>query len=68
MDVLSVFFYHDIVQKLKPLLDLNLPLTAIAFVLVMFCLRVRTPSGSTRDKLLRVDWLFVYSSIHFYVC
>jgi MFS family permease len=68
MDILLVFFYYDIVRKLEPFLDINLPLTAIAFVLVLFCLRVRTPSGSVRDKLLRIDWLFVHSSIYFYIC
>ncbi|KAA1472295.1 MFS general substrate transporter [Dentipellis sp. KUC8613] len=36
---------------------LNLPVTAIAFVLVLFFLRVRTPEGRMRDKLARVDWI-----------
>ncbi|KAI0921395.1 hypothetical protein AcW1_004613 [Taiwanofungus camphoratus] len=36
---------------------LNLPLTGIAFVLVLLFLRVRTPGGSVRTKLARVDWL-----------
>ncbi|TFY60742.1 hypothetical protein EVG20_g7308 [Dentipellis fragilis] len=36
---------------------LNLPVTAIAFVLVLFFLRVRTPEGRIRDKLARVDWI-----------
>ncbi|EMD39201.1 hypothetical protein CERSUDRAFT_112880 [Gelatoporia subvermispora B] len=35
---------------------LNLPLTGIAFFLVLFFLRVRTPPGSMREKLRRVDW------------
>ena len=38
-------------------LDLNLPLAGIAFVLVAVFLRVKTPEGSMRDKLARVDWL-----------
>ncbi|KAI0656495.1 iron permease [Cubamyces menziesii] len=36
---------------------LNLPLSGIAFVLVAVFLRVRTPEGSMREKLRRVDWL-----------
>ncbi|PIL32228.1 MFS general substrate transporter [Ganoderma sinense ZZ0214-1] len=36
---------------------LNLPLAGIAFVLVAVFLRVKTPEGSMRDKLARVDWL-----------
>ncbi|GJE93488.1 MFS general substrate transporter [Phanerochaete sordida] len=35
---------------------LNLPLTGIAFVLVWIFLAVRTPEGSVRAKLARVDW------------
>ncbi|OCH96143.1 iron permease [Obba rivulosa] len=35
---------------------LNLPLTGIAFVLVLLFLRVRTPEGSMKEKLRRVDW------------
>ncbi|KAJ7122881.1 iron permease [Mycena epipterygia] len=36
---------------------LNLPLTAIAFVLVYFYLSVRQPEGSVRSKLAQVDWI-----------
>ncbi|KAJ7505900.1 major facilitator superfamily domain-containing protein [Mycena galericulata] len=36
---------------------LNLPLSAIAFVLVSFFLSVHRPAGSVRDKLWRVDWV-----------
>ncbi|KAI0701971.1 iron permease [Cytidiella melzeri] len=35
---------------------INLPLSAIAFVLVLFYLRVRTPEGSIMSKVKRVDW------------
>ncbi|TBU37707.1 major facilitator superfamily domain-containing protein [Dichomitus squalens] len=34
---------------------LNLPLIGIAFFLVLFFLRVRTPPGSVREKLSRLD-------------
>lgn len=43
-------------------LDLNLPLTGIAFGLVLLFLRVRSPEGSMKAKLGRVDWLYV--SLH----
>ncbi|EIW57867.1 Mfs1.1 [Trametes versicolor FP-101664 SS1] len=36
---------------------LNLPLAGIAFFLVALFLRVRTPTGSLRHKLARIDWL-----------
>ncbi|EIW62181.1 iron permease [Trametes versicolor FP-101664 SS1] len=36
---------------------LNLPLTGIAFALVSIFLRVRSPPGSVREKLARVDWI-----------
>ncbi|KAJ7444803.1 major facilitator superfamily domain-containing protein [Mycena galericulata] len=36
---------------------LNIPLTVIAFVLSYFFLRVKTPPGSVRDKLMRLDWI-----------
>ncbi|KAJ7743512.1 iron permease [Mycena maculata] len=36
---------------------LNLPLSGIAFVLVSLFLRVKSPSGSIREKLARVDWV-----------
>ncbi|KAF7792059.1 hypothetical protein EIP86_003087 [Pleurotus ostreatoroseus] len=35
---------------------INLPLTGVAFFLVWFFLRVRTPEGSMKEKLKRVDW------------
>ncbi|KAI8982712.1 iron permease [Trametes punicea] len=36
---------------------LNLPLSGISFILVALWLRVRTPEGSMREKLARIDWL-----------
>ncbi|TBU55384.1 MFS general substrate transporter [Dichomitus squalens] len=36
---------------------LNLPLTGVAFFFVLFFLRVRTPSGSVREKLARLDFV-----------
>ncbi|KAL7279419.1 hypothetical protein ACG7TL_007261 [Trametes sanguinea] len=35
---------------------LNLPLSGICFILVAMFLRVRTPEGSIREKLRRIDW------------
>ena len=45
-------------------LDINLPLSSISFVLVLFFLRVRTPEGSILSKAKRVDWLYVYHLVH----
>ncbi|KAJ7505899.1 iron permease [Mycena galericulata] len=36
---------------------LNLPLSAIAFLLILIFLSVHRPAGSVRDKLGRVDWV-----------
>ncbi|KAJ7721609.1 iron permease [Mycena metata] len=36
---------------------LNLPLSGLAFVLVLRFLSVRRPEGSTRSKLTQVDWV-----------
>ncbi|KAI0636269.1 MFS multidrug transporter [Trametes polyzona] len=36
---------------------INLPLAGIAFILVAVFLRVRTPEGSLKSKLARVDWI-----------
>jgi len=38
------------------LFDLNLPIAGVAFVLVLFFLRVRTPPGSLREKVAKIDW------------
>ncbi|KAK0421857.1 iron permease [Armillaria borealis] len=35
---------------------LNLPLTGMAFILVLFFLNVRTPPGTVKEKLNKVDW------------
>ena len=42
---------------IKFILDINLPLCAICFALVLFFLKVRTPPGSVKDKLSKIDWL-----------
>ncbi|KAI1792582.1 MFS general substrate transporter [Ganoderma leucocontextum] len=36
---------------------MNLPLTGLALILVSIFLRVRSPEGSTQEKLARMDWL-----------
>ncbi|KAI9063905.1 iron permease [Trametes sanguinea] len=36
---------------------LNLPLSGVAFILVALFLHVRTPAGSLREKMSRVDWI-----------
>ncbi|OCH96313.1 iron permease [Obba rivulosa] len=35
---------------------INLPITGIAFTLVLLFLRVRTPPGTMQEKVRRVDW------------
>ncbi|KAJ7505939.1 iron permease [Mycena galericulata] len=44
-------------QTWRWLFYLNLPLSAIAFLLVSIFLSVHRPAGSVRDKLWRVDWI-----------
>ncbi|CAK5276094.1 unnamed protein product [Mycena citricolor] len=36
---------------------LNLPLSGLAFILVMIFLRVKTPPGTVKEKLAKVDWI-----------
>lgn len=40
-------------------IDLNLPLTGLAAVMVVLTLKLKTPGGSFRAKILRMDWMFV---------
>ena len=40
-------------------LDMNLPLTGLAFALVAIFLRVNSPRGDILMKLSRMDWMFV---------
>ncbi|KAJ2998456.1 hypothetical protein NUW54_g7027 [Trametes sanguinea] len=42
---------------------INLPLAGIAFSLVALFLRVRTPPGTLREKLARIDWLGTFLAI-----
>ncbi|KAJ7890870.1 major facilitator superfamily domain-containing protein [Mycena olivaceomarginata] len=44
---------------------LNLPLGAMAFTLVFVFLSVKRPRGSTRDKLVQVDWMFAWAGIRY---
>lgn len=39
------------------LLDLNIPICAIAAALFVTFLKVRTPQGTLKEKLRRIDWL-----------
>jgi len=48
--------FHKYIQ-LIPVPDLNLPLSAIAILLVFFFLTLRTPQESLREKLARMDWM-----------
>ncbi|THH02025.1 hypothetical protein EW026_g762 [Hermanssonia centrifuga] len=40
---------------------LNLPIAAIAALLVVTCLHLRTPTGTVREKLGRIDWIWLGS-------
>ena len=48
---------HLVLEADIDILDINLPLCAICFALVLFFLKVRTPPGSVKDKLSKIDWL-----------
>lgn len=63
--ILNDFFHISLV--LYPLtcfkcLDLNLPLSGGAAILVFMFLNLRTPAGSMSEKLSRIDWMFVLCS------
>ena len=39
--------------------DLNLPISLLACVSVLFLLDLPTPPGSYREKIMRMDWMYV---------
>ena len=39
--------------------DLNLPLSGIAALLVLALLKLKTPRGSFLSKIARMDWMYV---------
>jgi hypothetical protein len=39
------------------IIDLNIPLSAIAAMLVLVFLRMKAPAGSVFDKLKQIDWV-----------
>jgi len=39
-------------------MDLNIPLSGIAALLVVSFLRLKTPGGSATEKLKRIDWVY----------
>lgn len=44
-------------------LDMNLPICGVVGFLVFFFLRLKIPPGSLREKLGRVDWMYVITFI-----
>lgn len=38
---------------------MNLPICGVAFALVLLLLKLPTPPGNLRDKLKRMDWMWV---------
>ena len=70
MDILFVSFTLQKIVGIHSLLDMNRPLlTGIAFILVIFFLRARTPEGSVREKLSRMDisWPSAHSCLLIYL-
>ena len=45
----------SITSHVRCCIDLNLPLSGVAFALVTLFLRVRTPPGTLKEKLARMD-------------
>ena len=39
---------------------LNIPLCVLAVVLSAIFLRVRTPKASLREKIVQIDWMYVF--------
>lgn len=54
--------------RAKTVIDVNLPVTAVAGVLVTFFLDLKTPEGALRDKLARINFMLVHSRIHSEAC
>lgn len=44
-------------------LDLNIPIAGVAFGLLVFFLRVPTPPGGVREKLNRIDFMYVFVTL-----
>ena len=47
----------DTPRLIFKLLDLNIPLVALAAGLVVSCLQLRTPAGTFKEKVGRMDWM-----------
>lgn len=41
--------------------DLNLPIGGVAALLVVFFMKLKTPEGTARQKLAKIDWMYVIS-------
>ena len=46
---------HNLID-VTSLLDMNLPLSGAAIVLVLLFLKVKTPGGSFHEKIVKLDW------------
>ena len=58
MVILYVYQSYSCTRSfLTQLSDLNLPLTGVAAILVVLFLNVKTPRGSFREKMARMDWM-----------
>lgn len=47
------------VTFLIAVLDMNLPLCAVAFVVVFLFLRLKSPREEFKSKLAKLDWMYV---------
>jgi hypothetical protein len=45
--------------------DLNIPVCGFAGILVFSFLRLRTPTGTLKEKMRQMDWMYV---LHLYIC
>lgn len=42
--------------------DMNLPICAVSGFLVATCLDLKVPHGTIKEKLLKLDWMYVHST------
>ncbi|KAF7362515.1 Iron permease [Mycena venus] len=67
MAVLWVLFLHFAWATSLSLIDLNIPICGAAALLVVLFLRLRTPAGTLREKLGRIDYTFLGGSANILV-
>lgn len=53
----------EYLAKVTPGTDLNLPVVGVAAILITLFVKMKTPEGSLKEKLARMDWMYVVYSI-----